>query len=192
MSTQVQYAVLDSPIDPFLAMVLGGELVALSFGGARALRATKAWLTRQLPDAEFTEVPAGARAMAPVRAWLRDYFAGRSLEGRALPHRFHGTEFQRAVWEQLFAIPAGGTTTYGTIARTLGCPDAARAVGAAIGQNPIPVVAPCHRVVGADGSLTGFGGGLPKKRWLLAHEAKWADAKGTRPRAGRQLSLLGA
>jgi methylated-DNA-[protein]-cysteine S-methyltransferase len=194
MSTQVTYAVLDSPIDPFLAMVADGELVALSFGGARSLRASKAWYTRQVPGATFTEAAPGARAMAPVRAWLRDYFAGRGLEGAQLPHRFHGTEFQQAVWNALFEVPAGETRTYGEIARRVKHPDGARAVGAAVGQNPIPIVAPCHRIVGANGSLTGFGGGLPRKRWLLAHEAKWADAAATasgRARPGRQLSLLG-
>jgi len=194
MSTQVSYAVLDSPIDPFLAMVADGELVALSFGGARSLRAAKAWYTRQVPGASFTEAAPGARAMAPVRAWLRDYFAGRELEGGGLPHRFHGTEFQQAVWNALFEVPAGETRAYGEIARRLKHPDGARAVGAAVGQNPIPIVAPCHRIVGANGSLTGFGGGLPRKRWLLAHEAKWADARATtsgRARPARQLSLLG-
>jgi methylated-DNA-[protein]-cysteine S-methyltransferase len=192
MSTQVSYAVLDSPIDPFLAMVANDELVALSFGGARALRSTKAWLARQVPDAEFTEVAPASRVMAPVRAWLRDYFAGRELEGRALPHRFHGTLFQKAVWNALFDVKGGATKTYGEIARQVGHPEGARAVGAAVGQNPIPIVAPCHRIVGANGSLTGFGGGLPKKRWLLAHEAKCA---GTEPiaavgGAGRQLRLV--
>ena len=193
MLTQVTYAVLDSPIDPFLAMVADGELVALYFGGGRSLRAAKAWYTRQVPGASFTEAASGAKAMAPVRAWLNDYFAGRALEGGALPHRFHGTEFQRAVWNALFEVPAGETRTYGEIARRVKHPDGARAVGAAVGQNPIPIFAPCHRIVGANGSLTGFGGGLPRKRWLLAHEAKWADAAATasgRARPGRQLDLL--
>ena len=189
MSTQVAYALLDSPIDPFLAMVVEGQLVALSFGGARSLRRTQTWLKHHVPDAEFLESPPGGKAMGPVRAWLRDYFAGRQLEGNVLAHRFHGTDFQKAVWNALFEVKAGDTKTYGEIARRIGHPDGARAVGAAVGQNPIPIVAPCHRIVGANGSLTGFGGGLPRKQWLLAHEAEFG--RGANSRAARQLSLLG-
>jgi methylated-DNA-[protein]-cysteine S-methyltransferase len=81
-----------------------------------------------------------------------------------------GTNLQRSVWSALRTIPAGTTTSYGQLARQIGHPTAVRAVGAANGANPIPVVVPCHRVIGADGSLTGFGGGLERKRWLLAHE----------------------
>ena len=81
-----------------------------------------------------------------------------------------GTPFQRAVWAALRAIPVGATTTYGAIAAALGKPGASRAVGMANGSNPVAIVVPCHRVVGANASLTGFGGGLPRKRWLLEHE----------------------
>jgi methylated-DNA-[protein]-cysteine S-methyltransferase len=85
-----------------------------------------------------------------------------------------GTEFQREVWKALRAIPAGTTISYGQLAAKLGREGASRAVGAANGANPIPIVVPCHRVIGADGSLTGFGSGLPRKRWLLDHEARFA------------------
>ena len=85
-----------------------------------------------------------------------------------------GTPFQLTVWSALREIPYGATTSYGKIAAAIGRPDAARAVGWANGQNPIPIIVPCHRVIGADGSLTGYGGGLPAKRWLLAHEAEHA------------------
>jgi len=78
------------------------------------------------------------------------------------------------VWQALREIPAGTTTSYGAIARKLGKPDAMRAVGLANGANPIAIVVPCHRVIGSDGSLTGYGGGLERKRWLLAHEARYA------------------
>jgi methylated-DNA-[protein]-cysteine S-methyltransferase len=88
-----------------------------------------------------------------------------------------GTEFQRAVWSALCEIPAGSTISYGELARRIGRADAVRAVGAANGANPIPVVVPCHRVVAADGSLHGYGGGLPRKRWLLAHEARHAGVQ---------------
>jgi len=87
-----------------------------------------------------------------------------------LPLEPGGTPFQRCVWDALRAIPYGTTTSYGAIARRLGDAHATRAVGAANGKNPIPIVVPCHRVVGSRGELTGFGGGLDRKRWLLEHE----------------------
>lgn len=101
---------------------------------------------------------------------LADYFAGdtRAL-GDVVTHTA-GTAFQRAVWQVLRSIPAGTTTTYGALATRLGRPRAVRAVGAANGANPIAIVIPCHRVLGADGGLTGYGGGLARKRWLLEHE----------------------
>lgn len=112
--------------------------------------------------------PAGA-LLARARQQLTEYFAG----GRTtfdLPLEPGGTPFQRRVWDALRAIPYGTTTSYGEIARRLGDGHATRAVGAANGQNPIPIVVPCHRVIGSRGELTGFGGGLERKRWLLEHE----------------------
>ena len=85
-----------------------------------------------------------------------------------------GSEFQQQVWLELLRIPYGATMSYGEIARRLGDPSASRAVGAANGRNPLPIVVPCHRVIGADGSLTGFGGGLPVKRFLLDHEQRYS------------------
>jgi methylated-DNA-[protein]-cysteine S-methyltransferase len=85
-----------------------------------------------------------------------------------------GTPFQRQVWQALRSIPAGTTVSYGQLAATLGRKGASRAVGGANGANPIPIVVPCHRVIGADGSLTGFGSGLPRKQWLLDHERRFA------------------
>jgi methylated-DNA-[protein]-cysteine S-methyltransferase len=93
----------------------------------------------------------------------------------AMPVLFTGTPFQNKVWKALRAIKAGTTTSYGALAKKIGAPNAMRAVGLANGQNPIGVVVPCHRVIGADGSLTGYGGGLPRKKWLLAHEARHAS-----------------
>jgi methylated-DNA-[protein]-cysteine S-methyltransferase len=100
---------------------------------------------------------------------LGEYFAG-SRRAFDLPLEPAGTPFQQRVWMALVEIPFGETAAYGEIASRIGRPDAVRAVGAANGQNPIPIIIPCHRVIGADGSMTGFGGGLPMKRWLLAHE----------------------
>jgi len=110
------------------------------------------------------------RAPEPVRAALDAYFGGdaRALDG--LPVKTGGTAFQRTVWAALRAIPAGETRSYGQLAAAIGKPAAVRAVGLANGANPVGVIVPCHRVVGANGKLTGYAGGLERKRWLLAHE----------------------
>ena len=100
---------------------------------------------------------------------LAEYFAGKREEFD-LPLKLEGTAFQRKVWKALVKIPFGQTRTYGQIAKTVKSPAASRAVGAACGRNPLPIVVPCHRVVGSSGNLTGFGGGLAMKEWLLKHE----------------------
>jgi methylated-DNA-[protein]-cysteine S-methyltransferase len=105
---------------------------------------------------------------------LSEYFAGSRREF-SIPLEFHGTDFQRQVWNALLEIPFGETRTYTEIARRIGRPDAVRAVGAANGANPISIIAPCHRVIGASGSLTGFGGGLENKALLLALEGPQRD-----------------
>ncbi|MPZ99425.1 MAG: methylated-DNA--[protein]-cysteine S-methyltransferase [Dehalococcoidia bacterium] len=105
---------------------------------------------------------------------LREYFAG-ARDRFDLPLAPRGSEFQLRVWLALREIPPGATTSYGAIARAVGRPSASRAVGAANGQNPISIVVPCHRVIGASGALTGYGGGLDRKRWLLNHETSSAS-----------------
>jgi len=137
------------------------------------------------PHAEGV-IPGGARedaaAFARIAAELAEYFAGeRTSFGEALSPR--GTPFQRAVWRALAAVPYGETTTYGAIARAVGRPKAIRAVGAAIGRNPISILVPCHRVVGHDGALTGYAGGLPNKRFLLALESRRSSGR-ARARGG--------
>ena len=112
--------------------------------------------------------PAGA-VLARVRGQLTEYFDG-TRTSFDLPLDAAGSPFERRVWDLLRTIPYGATTSYGALARRLGDPRATRAVGAANGKNPIPIIVPCHRVVGARGELTGFGGGLDRKRWLLEHE----------------------
>jgi methylated-DNA-[protein]-cysteine S-methyltransferase len=109
------------------------------------------------------------RLLDRVEAQLNEYFAGKRTTFD-LPLEPGGTEFQLSVWELLRKIPYGVTTSYGELARRLGDPQASRAVGAANGANPIPIIVPCHRVVGSKGELTGFGGGIERKRWLLEHE----------------------
>lgn len=128
--------------------------------------------------------PTEARAQEPPAGWQRDdahftntfrqldaYFAG-ELTRFALPLHFGGTPFQTQVWSALCDIPFGETISYRTLAERIGKPRAYRAVGAANGANPIPIVVPCHRVIGSDNSLTGFGGGLDAKRFLLGHEQR--------------------
>jgi methylated-DNA-[protein]-cysteine S-methyltransferase len=110
------------------------------------------------------------RAIDEVRRQVNEYCAGERTEFD-LELAPSGTEFQRAVWDALLTIPYGETRSYGEIARAIGQPQAARGVGAANHANPIALIVPCHRVIGSDGSLTGYGGGLPLKRALLAHEA---------------------
>ncbi len=126
----------------------------------------KKYLAARFDDAEIVR---GARDAAPMRA-LAAYFAGDlgAIDGIGVDPG--GTGFQAAVWSALRAIPAGETKTYGDLATSVDHPGSARAVGGAVGANPIPIVIPCHRVVGSDGRLTGFGGGLERKQWLLRHE----------------------
>ena len=131
-------------------------------------------------------LPDGGRPARPAPNWVRDdgafddvrtqlaeYFAGERTDFD-LPLHMIGNAFQRRVWQALLDIPCGETRSYGQVAATVGAPGAARAVGSANAQNPIALIVPCHRVIGADGSLTGYGGGLPTKRWLLDHEAAQA------------------
>jgi methylated-DNA-[protein]-cysteine S-methyltransferase len=160
---RLEVAVLDSPIGPLGLAAEDDVLVAVTFDGLGPLRS---WAARVLGPCEEVPVddPGGV-----VRA-LRRFFAGELEALGSVPIRLHGTDFQRRAWEALRRIPAGTTWTYRRLAQELGRPSATRAVGAANGQNPIPVVVPCHRVIGSDGGLTGFGGGLPRKRWLLEHE----------------------
>lgn len=112
-------------------------------------------------------------SFAGAREQLAAYFAGELTEFD-LPLAAQGSAFDRRVWNELRAIPYGTTLSYGELARRIGDATAARAVGAANGRNPLPIVVPCHRVIGADGSLTGFGGGLATKKFLLEHEQKYA------------------
>lgn len=147
------HTVVPSPIGPLLLTGDGDVLTGLYLDTAR--------LDPALADGS---------AFPAVRAQLAAYFAGERT-AFDVPLAPSGTPFQLRVWEELRAIPYGRTTTYGAIARRLGSPNASRAVGLANGRNPISVIVPCHRVIGADGSLTGYGGGLDRKRRLLELEA---------------------
>jgi methylated-DNA-[protein]-cysteine S-methyltransferase len=108
----------------------------------------------------------------PVRKEIEAYFDGDMKALSRIPVQTGGTGFQQEVWKELTNIEAGTTRTYGEIAAAIGRPKSCRAVGAANGANPVPIVIPCHRVIGANGTLTGYGGGLDRKKWLLEHESR--------------------
>jgi methylated-DNA-[protein]-cysteine S-methyltransferase len=125
-----------------------------------------AWIARRYPAVRTGEGAAPAR----VRDGLQAYFGGQPRALEALAWQAAGTAFQLKVWQALCTIPPGETLSYARLAARIGRPTAMRAVGLANGANPLALVVPCHRVIGADGALTGYGGGLHRKRWLLAHE----------------------
>jgi methylated-DNA-[protein]-cysteine S-methyltransferase len=154
----MRYTYFDSPIGPLLLTRDDVGLTGLYLpNGRHPVTLDPDW---ERDDAAFDD----------VGTQLGEYFAGRRREFD-LPLHPIGTPFQLRVWAALLEIPYGETTSYGKTAAEIGAPTAARAVGLANGQNPIPIIVPCHRVIGANGSLTGYGGGLDAKRWLLAHEA---------------------
>jgi methylated-DNA-[protein]-cysteine S-methyltransferase len=125
---------------------------------------------RHMPDHSAWPLQAGHPLLEKAIEQLADYFAGRRTNFDLALDLQGGTPFQQAVWQALLAIPRGGTTSYGVLSRGIGQPAAVRAVGAAVGRNPISIVVPCHRVLGADGSLTGYAGGLDRKTALLKLE----------------------
>jgi methylated-DNA-[protein]-cysteine S-methyltransferase len=145
---------LPSPLGPLLVEVEDGALTALRFTSAEDAPTEE----RLPPPPRFVAEP------------LERYFGGELGALAALPVRLGGTDFQRRVWRALQEIPPGSTLSYGQLARHIGSPSAVRAVGLANGQNPVAVVVPCHRVIGANGHLVGYGGGIERKRWLLRHE----------------------
>jgi methylated-DNA-[protein]-cysteine S-methyltransferase len=156
----MNYIYLESPI--------GRLLLA---GDSSAVRHIRFPEGRKSSEPEPTWIHRPTQPLEEAARQLREYFAGERDEFD-LPLAPDGTEFQKSVWRALQDIPYGATISYGELARRVGNPKASRAVGAANGQNPIPIVIPCHRVIGANGKLTGFGGGLPTKEALLALEAK--------------------
>jgi methylated-DNA-[protein]-cysteine S-methyltransferase len=155
----VSYAYLDTPVGRVLVAGDATHLRLIAFQqGSRVHHPQESWRHDPAPFAE-------------VFRQLDDYFAGRRTSF-ALPLHLGGTAFQNAVWTSLQRIPYGSTITYRDLAERVGKPAAIRAAGAANGANPLPIVVPCHRVIGSNGSLTGFGGGIEAKRFLLAHEQR--------------------
>ncbi len=197
-------AILPTPIGDMLALDSGEGLCALEFTGPKGrltrldgrpstlrqaqgrpeqgrgttssgrLEALERRLRRWFPPHEIAdrETPMIIR----TRAWLDTYFAGAGADIGGFVLDLRGAVFEQQVWTALRAILPGETTSYGAIAKAIGRPGASRAVGAANGANPIAIVIPCHRVIGSSGSLTGYGGGLDRKSWLLDHERRWRQA----------------
>ncbi len=170
-----------TPLGDMLALASDEGLCALEFTtvngrahGEERLTRLHARLQRWFPPHEMVdrETPTIAR----TRGWLTAYFDGTAAAIGDLPLDMHGAPFEKRVWLALQTIPPGETTSYGAIAHALGSAGASRAVGAANGANPVAIIVPCHRVVGSSGSLTGYGGGLDRKTWLIDHERRWRTA----------------
>jgi len=159
LSTPIHYDLLDTPIGALLLCADAHGLTQVQLP-----RETRAFA----PPPHWRR---DAARLAETRAQFADYFAGRSRTF-TLARAARGTPFQHAVWDALCEIPYGTTISYAELARRIGRPSAVRAVGAANGANPLAILVPCHRVIGADGTLTGYAGGLPMKQWLLAHERR--------------------
>lgn len=155
-------ATIDSPLGPLLLARTASGLAGVWFEGQK-----------DHPGALDAPVRPRDVLLAHVAQQLRRYFSGRSAKFD-VPLDLHGTPFQKAVWQSLLGIASGTTRSYGDIARELGAPNAARAVGGAVGKNPVSVLVPCHRVVGSSGALTGYAGGVPRKIALLKLEGALA------------------
>jgi methylated-DNA-[protein]-cysteine S-methyltransferase len=155
----ISYTQIDSPIGPLVLAADDAGLRRIDFMSSKHAHA---------PDPSWQE---DGRPLKEAIRQLRAYFAGK-LETFDLPLAPQGTEFQSKVWHHLLDIPFGETISYGQLAHRIGNPNASRAVGLANGSNPIPIIIPCHRVIGSNGKLTGYGGGLPIKEKLLALERR--------------------
>ncbi|HEX4405519.1 MAG TPA: methylated-DNA--[protein]-cysteine S-methyltransferase [Polyangia bacterium] len=181
MTNATVFSIVPTPVGPLMLVGEGDALVGVYFDNA-ALSAS--------PPREWSR---DDRRLRPAARQLAAYFAG-TRTTFDVPLAPRGTDFRRAVWDELLRIPYGETTTYGELARRLGKPAAQRAVGGANHHNPIAIIIPCHRVIGADGSLTGYGGLMSRKRVLLDLEARVAPPRSRTGRASRvaadQLVLL--
>ena len=152
--------VLATPIGGIGVQVDQGAICGVSFGAVPGGEPTP------------TELERGGPVLTTALDQLREYFAGERTDFELPVQVRRGSEFERAVWSAIAAIPYGETMSYGAIARAVGDPGAAQAVGHACNRNPLPIIVACHRVIGSDGKLVGFGGGLDRKRWLLSLEAR--------------------
>lgn len=165
----MKYAFCPSPVGRLTCTAEDGALTSLLFEGASPVGS-------HAPDHPL---------LRTAVAQLEEYFAGQRRSFEELPLRPRGTPFQQEVWRALRAIPFGETVSYADIARSIGRPRAVRAVGAANGRNPLAIIVPCHRVIGSNGTLTGYAGGLELKRWLLEHEVGYTRNGGPGSTASR-------
>jgi methylated-DNA-[protein]-cysteine S-methyltransferase len=183
-------AVLSTPLGDMLALSSDEGLCALEFMNSWNASVPPSGRSARLPPSGPTRltrlerrlstwfpphdiVDEDSDVIARTRRWLADYFAG-LVTNAEVPLDMHGAPFEQRVWRALLDIRPGETTSYGAIAKQIGAPSAARAVGLANGANPIALIVPCHRVVGSNGALTGYGGGLERKSWLIDHERRWS------------------
>jgi methylated-DNA-[protein]-cysteine S-methyltransferase len=171
----IALATTDSPIGPLTVAARGAKVCLVHFGPVSEF--VQSSLARWYPDASIERGgdPGG------VVGTLARYFAGDLTALDEVEVELHGTAFQQRVWLALRSVAAGTTTSYAQLASRVGAPAAVRAVGAANGANPVAVVLPCHRIIGSNGTLTGYGGGLDRKRWLLDHEGVSPTLFGVRP-----------
>jgi O-6-methylguanine DNA methyltransferase len=160
----VALTTIDSPVGKLTVAVHGERVCLVHFGPASASIRSKLKSWYPAASIQQSQDPGGAVTV------LNRYFRGDLSSLDDLAVELHGTDFQRSVWTALRLVRAGTTKSYAELATALGAPAAVRAVGAANGANPVAVVLPCHRIIGSNGSLTGYGGGLERKRWLLDHE----------------------
>ena len=157
----MQCCCYSSPLGEMILAAEGGAVIGLWFHGQRYERAG---LDENAPETDESAV------LSAACLWLDAYFAGKRPAITSVPLDARGSDFQKLVWEKLIQIPYGETTTYGAIAKSISPEMSAQAVGGAVGHNPVSIIIPCHRVVGADGSLTGYAGGVEIKRKLLMFE----------------------
>ena len=165
---------MTTPLGPMLAIADDDGIVMLEFVDDGDLESAIVRLKRNLGACSVA--PSEHRHLAALKKQLAEYFKGARQEF-TVPLNPHGTDFELSVWSYLRKIPYGETRSYGQQARAIGKPAASRAVGAANGRNDIGILIPCHRVIGASGSLVGYGGGLERKKWLLNHEREVRDGK---------------
>jgi methylated-DNA-[protein]-cysteine S-methyltransferase len=154
---------IESPIGPLTAAERAGRVCMLHFGADGPL-------VDVIFERWYPAEPKARQALPGVAAILERYFGGEIKALDAVPVELNGTPFQKGVWQALRRIPGGTTISYAELAKRIGDPAAVRAVGTANGANPVAVIVPCHRVIGSNGRLTGYGGGLDRKQWLLEHE----------------------
>jgi len=159
----IQIQTLESPIGPLTTADRGGRVCLLHFGADGPV-------VDEMFERWYPGEPRDRRRLPSIERLLGRYFDGDLAVLDTIPVELNGTAFQKQVWQALRRIPSGSTISYAELARRIGNPSAIRAVGTANGANPVAVIVPCHRVIGSDGGLTGYGGGLDRKQWLLTHE----------------------